>query len=393
MNLLFLSSTFHPYTGGAETYMRLLAQGAAAAGHQVTVLTDGSRLPELPAEEESEGYRLVRLRTFAAELDRTDTVLWRRMQFALLDELGELSGVNGADLVHANSHETLVHAVAIALDAGIPLAASLHEQNPDLGPFGHGRCRLSYQVLPVDAYFTGSRFYDERAMAYGAPRERTHLIYHGVPIPGPDPALRAAGRARYGLEDDDVLLLCPGRIDPRKAQLDLAEALPAVVSGRRRVRVLLAGRDTDHAYAARLRARLQELRLQEVVRIQSDLTNRTMDQVYAASDIVVQPSLEEGLGLAAIEAMSWARPVVATDVVGLNEVVTHDADGLLVPVSTPPALADALTALIADPSRAQRLGAAARETVRQRFSQQAMVDRHLEIYASLCAARTGTTAA
>lgn len=98
---------------------------------------------------------------------------------------------------------------------------------------------------------------------------------------------------------------------------------------------------SDFDYATRLTVLLDELGLRERVTIAENLTVSDMPAVYWA-DVVVQPSLEEGLGLATIEAMAQGRPVVGTDVVGLREVLTHQVDSLVVPVSDAERPADAV---------------------------------------------------
>ena len=115
MKVLVLASLYAPMTGGAETYIRLLAEGLAAQGHKVAVITDGSRLPGEQARETLGGVELIRLRDFASELDREDKVRWRRMQYAVLEEIADrLPWV--PDLLHVNSHETLVLGSMIALE-------------------------------------------------------------------------------------------------------------------------------------------------------------------------------------------------------------------------------------------------------------------------------------
>lgn len=87
-----LAPLYTPLTGGAETYLRLLAEGLAAADHKTAVVTDGSWLPGEPAWEMRAGVEVIRLRDFASELDRRDKVRWRRMQYAILDELAGCPG-------------------------------------------------------------------------------------------------------------------------------------------------------------------------------------------------------------------------------------------------------------------------------------------------------------
>lgn len=384
-----LSSSYTPLTGGAETYIRLLAEGLAAGGHDVTLATDGSWLDESPVSETMPGLRVLRLRSFAGELDRKDRVKWRRMQYAVLDELVTLYDGH-PDIVHANSHETLLMGAMISLDQGAGLVASLHEQNPDLEPFGVGRCRLSYEVLPVDVFLAASRFYEERALAYGAPRERLRLVYHGVETFDLTRADQRGARRRLGIPYDAELIACAGRIYTRKGQLCLAEAIARLRTRFPKVRLLLAGRVSDFEYADRLRGLIDQLGLADQVSIREDLTEADMSDVYNAADVVAQPSLEEGLGLAAIEAMSWAKPIVVSDVVGLNEVVTHGHDGLRVPAQDPDALSEAIGSILEDHDLARRLGEAARRTVDDRFSQSAMVEQTLAAYQSVAASRAGS---
>jgi glycosyltransferase involved in cell wall biosynthesis len=386
MKVLMLAPLYPPITGGAETYLRLLAEGLAAAGHEPAVVTDGSWLPDEPAWEMRAGVELIRLRDFAGELDRRDKVRWRRMQYAILDEVaGRLPWV--PDLIHANSHETLLLGSMIALEHDLPLVASLHEQKPDLLAFGRGRCRLAYGVLPVDAYLAGSEFFRRRAVAFGAPEDRLHLIYHGVELPGLSAATRERGRRRFGIAAGVPLIVCPARIDPRKGQADLVLAFARVREQVPDARLMFAGRVADFGTAAHVRELIQEHGLADAVSLVEDLTDRDMPEVMAAADVVAQPSLEEGLGLAAIEAMSWCRPVVASDVVGLEEVFTHEVDGLLTPAQDPERLAGALLRVLREPGLGARLGAAARQTVVERFSQAVMVRDTLRVYAAACARR------
>lgn len=109
--------------------------------------------------------------------------------------------------------------------------------------------------------------------------------------------------------------------------------------------------------------------------------------VYGALDIFVLPSLEEGSPNALLEAMACGRAVVATRVGGVPEIIEHERSGLLVEPGSPPALAEAITRLAADPLLRQRLGQEAANCVRERFDIARMVERHAELYRSLLAER------
>ena len=105
--------------------------------------------------------------------------------------------------------------------------------------------------------------------------------------------------------------------------------------------------------------------------------------LLAASDLLVLPSLYEGLPNVVLEAMNQGKAVVATDAPGTNELVVHEKTGLLVPRGEPKALARALRDLIRDPYRRQLFGAEGRAHLSPQFRLEAMIQAHAELYESL----------
>jgi glycosyltransferase involved in cell wall biosynthesis len=104
-------------------------------------------------------------------------------------------------------------------------------------------------------------------------------------------------------------------------------------------------------------------------------------------DVFVMPSLSEGFGIAIVEAMAAGRPVVASAVGGIPEIVQHEETGLLVPPGDPVALAAALRDLVTRPDRARALGACGQQRARERFSIELAVKRHEDLYEELMAKR------
>ena len=112
-------------------------------------------------------------------------------------------------------------------------------------------------------------------------------------------------------------------------------------------------------------------------------------QAPLEAHVACVPSRMESFGYVALEAMACARPVVASDIDGLSEVVEHGRSGLLVAPEDPAALAAALDELAVDPALRRRMGDAAHARVRSAFSADEMVDRTLAVYAELAARRSG----
>jgi glycosyltransferase involved in cell wall biosynthesis len=116
---------------------------------------------------------------------------------------------------------------------------------------------------------------------------------------------------------------------------------------------------------------------------------RDIAGVLPLMDVFVMPSLYEGFGIAIVEAMAAGRPVIASAVGGIPEIVVHGETGLLVPGGDAVALADAMETLLSHPEQARAMGMRGRERVRERFSIETAVQRHEQLYESLKARHAG----
>ena len=112
-----------------------------------------------------------------------------------------------------------------------------------------------------------------------------------------------------------------------------------------------------------------------------------VEDLYAAMDVYVLASHREGFPRSAMEAAAMGLPIVATDIRGCRQVVDHGETGLLVPVSDPAALTEAIVALAGDPSLRARMGLAARDKARADFDQQNVIRTTLDVYERLLADR------
>ncbi len=212
---------------------------------------------------------------------------------------------------------------------------------------------------------------------------RIVVVPNGVALPEiRDQKDRAATRARYGIAPGAPMLLAAGRHTEQK---DFATLLDSVARLRDLVegpRLLLAG---DGPLRADLERRAAAAGLADTVIFAGNVDD--LDDLFQAADVFVMSSLWEGLPLTLLEAMAGACPVVGTSIPGIAEILDGEDGierGLLAPPSDPDALAAAIAAMLGDPDRARRLGAAGRALVEERFSF-ARVDRDLAgIYFRLC---------
>ncbi|GAB3443082.1 glycosyltransferase family 4 protein [Streptomonospora sediminis] len=380
MRLLVLAPAYHPRIGGAESYIRTVAQMLAARGHDIVVATDGDGV-DAPALDTDAGVQVRRLTRYRRLVEDPTKLRWEQMYFSLTGELAEIVHEWGRpDAVFANSHETAVLGSMLATSCGVPLVANFHEQEPERGPLGAGKTRLIYGRMPIDAMIAGSGFYYDKAVSHGSPEKSTHLIHHGI-----DCARFATAGPRSG--DGRFTIVLSGRIAPRKQQHMMLRVLAALTRRGIDARLVIAGRahSSNQDYYEDMLALIKELELAERVDVRLDLSLEDMPAVYRECDAVVQPSLAEGLGLAVLEAMAAGRPVVVGDTSGLREVVPDQRVGVCLPPQDTGAWEEALAQLFSDAALRERLAANALSWVRTEFDVERMIDDTERLLESVCA--------
>lgn len=150
-----------------------------------------------------------------------------------------------------------------------------------------------------------------------------------------------------------------------------------------RISFLVAGAPDPGNPAAIPQGTLDGWQAEGLIELLGQVTD--MAALFATADMVVLPSYREGLPRSLIEAAACALPLVTTDVPGCREVVTHEVDGLLVPVRDAKALANAIERLHHDPAWAYRLGLAARARALREFDEQIVIRKTLAVYNELLA--------
>jgi glycosyltransferase involved in cell wall biosynthesis len=211
--------------------------------------------------------------------------------------------------------------------------------------------------------------------------DQWHIVPVGVDI---EPLVRTRirqrdARARLGLPLEGSIVGCVGRMVPIKDQAGFLEAARLVSEHRPDTTFVLAG---DGQLREKLARQAREMLGDRVVFLGwvDDLP-----ALYSAFDVVALTSKLEGTPVALIEASAAAKPVVATRVGGVREVVRDGNTGLLVAPGDVHALASNIAALLDDPSGARRMGREGRTWVRDRFAQERLADSLTDLYRELLA--------
>ncbi|MEM7434227.1 MAG: glycosyltransferase [Myxococcota bacterium] len=201
------------------------------------------------------------------------------------------------------------------------------------------------------------------------------VIPNGVPIPAPiEPTSRADARRRLGIPMRALAIGCAARLSEEKNHQGLLEGFARFRESAPDAILVCAG---DGPLKESLESRAQEAGLGDSVTWLGAVEE--MGSFYRALDVCVLNSHREGLPLSLLEAMSFAVPVVATDVGGVGELLAG-GDGVLVPANDAVALAEALRRLSSAPEERKRLGQAGRELVRERYGVEQMAERYVTLY-------------
>ncbi|MBJ7470771.1 MAG: glycosyltransferase family 4 protein [Solirubrobacteraceae bacterium] len=277
----------------------------------------------------------------------------------------------GADVLHAQG-EKLVPAVALAgRRAGIPVVRHLHDRPgrsvAALALHGAGRlvpCRGA-TVVPSQSML-------EQVRRLGG---QATVIPNGIdPATLPDRVSATATRQALGVPDGAVLVVLPGRLQRWKGQ---AEAIRALAKARERapsLHLVLLGDalfGLEPEFPGELRRLAQELGVAHAVTFAGHRDDAL--EVIAAADLVLHASLTpEPFGMVVLEGMALARAVIASASGGPAELIADGQTGVLIRPGDVAAMAATLVDLAAAPERRDQLGAAARESVIQTYSAQAV---------------------
>jgi glycosyltransferase involved in cell wall biosynthesis len=294
-----------------------------------------------------------------------------------------------ADLVHLNTSGLPASAIG-ARRAGVPVVWHVRE------PIHHGYTGLRRAVLRRLIHEYSDRVvaicHDNARQLWAS--DRVRVIYNFVDFARFDRALYGTGIRRVlGLGDGTRIVLMLGGVAIPKGTLPLLTALPAVLDHVPDANVVIAGNlpMLESGWRGRL-SRIQSYRrrVDQFVAAHS-LSSHVhfvgvrddVPQLLAASDLLVFPSVVPHFARPIIEAGAMAKPVVASDLGGPDELVVHGETGLLVPAGDPAALADAIVQVLAHPERAQSMGEAGYARARRLYNADINAARTIALYDEL----------
>jgi glycosyltransferase involved in cell wall biosynthesis len=288
------------------------------------------------------------------------------------------------DLVHTHLIHADLHGRMAASLAGVASVSSIHSTHGFYRrqPFRTAMRiagRAARRTIAISAHV--QRFVEELGMARPGTVRMVHYGLDASRWAATDQE-RSRARASLELDRDAVVVGVAARLVPHKGHAHLLEGFAQALPRAPRLRLLVAGdgplRDSLRGQASGLGDAVRFLGFVEDIR-----------SFMSACDVLAfpsQPEFGEGFGLAALEGMAVGRPVVATSVCSLPEVVGGPESGILVDPANPAELGDALARLAASAGLRARMGESAQRRVRETFSLERMVERTISVYDEALAA-------
>jgi len=185
-------------------------------------------------------------------------------------------------------------------------------------------------------------------------------------------------RKGFSIKESDIVLGFVGRVVPAKGLEYLIDALPFLKKEFKNIKLLITG---EGSTMERLKKKAKENNVHDSIIFTGK--RRDIPDILSCTDIFVMPSVAEGLPNALLEAMAMGKPIVATEVGGIPEVIKNRHSGFLVPPRNPEALATAIKDLISNEQLAAKMGQAARHIVLDNFSIWSIAQKWQTLYLSI----------
>lgn len=280
-------------------------------------------------------------------------------------------------LIHSHNLGPLIYS-SLATVAGrrIPVIQGEHSQLTDdeRSPRRLRQRRILYKTCrSIHTVSDGMR---NELLGFGFPREKIRAIRNGVDTQRFEPGDRAEARRRWNIPEEALVVGMVGRFGPFKGHDVLLDAFTLLAGQLPSLHLLIAGGGGSEEQ--RIRERIQGLEARQRIHL-AGFQPEPRD-CYQAFDLLIIPSINEGLSNAALEAMACGIPVLGNPGCGHEEILTQGEDGWIADLRTPGQLASALATRLAQPESLLHCGRRARQKIETHFSLRSMADAYEHLY-------------
>jgi len=322
MKVLFVLEYYSPHIGGAEVLFKNLCEGLTRKGYDITVVT--IKLPDTQAFEVINGVKVYRVKV----PQRGD-----RYWFTFLSIPKVLQLARQADLIHTTTYNGAFPAWLASRLRGkkclITVLEVFGSQWVNLAAMSwlvaklHQLLEYLVIVLPFDRHISISHYTSKCLKDFGIARDKAEVIYCGIDYDlfNPEKADGKAVRQKLNLGNEFIYMYY-GRPGISKGVEYLVQAVPLITQEIPDSKLVLVLADDPKDRYENIKRMVDKLKIKDNVILLDPVPRNELPSYIAASDCVVVPSLSEGFGFAAAEACAMGKPVVASNVASLPEVVS-----------------------------------------------------------------------
>lgn len=388
MKILMLTWEYPPrVVGGIARVVYDLSHTLIKDGHDVTVVTyrDG----DVPYFESDKGVKVYRVDNYM--INPNNFIDWvMQLNFNMVAKANEIIAEEGKfDVIHAHDWLVAYAAKTLKNSYNMPIVATIHATESGRNSGIHDEQQryindtewmLTYEAAEVivnSNYMKG-----EIQRLFGLPYDKINVVPNGVNMTSFNGVERDyIFRRRFAMDNEKIILFM-GRLVYEKGVQHLIAAMPKILEGYHDTKLVIAGKG---GMIDELKAQAETLGISQKVYFAGYLSGKDVQKMYKAADISVFPSTYEPFGIVALEAMLSERPVVVSDIGGLNEIVQHRENGMKCYAGNANSIADSILELLYNPELCANITKKAKTKVRNEYNWNKIAqDTHFIYQKAIC---------
>lgn len=408
-----VSQSFYPYIGGLARYVDALGRKFVSYGHEFRVVH--FKTSETPVIDFSNGLEITRVNipklgeeTLSKYMQFKELILqlthgeipsevvgyeeYEEVNRKMAKDIADSYSYKNFDILHVHDFQTLLLGKILKTEYNLKIPMIFTWHVPFIAQIPEFWRKFFIENMKYyDRIIFSIPQYTEDAIICGLERERIVTLPPFLDISGYPPKESNKARTKYNISTDDFLIACVSRMDPRKGQELLIEAMDQIVNknGRKNVKCLFVGNgsfskkmlnNSRQSRVDMLKEMVDSRALTRHIFFTGRVDDTDLYSIYHDCDVAIQPSIHEGFGLTITEAMILGKPVIGSNVGGIPIQIEEGYNGYLFEKGNYQELAQKILLLMDHSAQRTKLGLNGIETVKSKFSSEVGYQKYLKIY-------------